>query len=254
MSNPFSGITKHIPILGKNQEARERAAAALSEIEQYNEVLPRKLDEPLLGQKARILPATEPGHPAKLYVAEKLFAYNAFSQNKFKDKIKVVSSAEEVVCKTANVKDRVIIADCEENVFALIIQSIHLTSQSYTIYGIEPIFPRQKPSPHRYENHNLFAWAKVTALSKKSLSVDVCDERGFEAEVYTLERVDAGSQGHLFGSKPVLVKKYGQAAAILRQGEFHDGISGPVWSGTVAPGVDPAMLIGFIAILDTQSV
>jgi hypothetical protein len=205
----------------------------------------------------------------KLYVTEKLFAH-AFTDvlhfPKCPDTIRVITPLPDkkkkiaITAKTANTKNRVTLLSQKGEALGVVQQAIHLTKQTYHIYGLDPLQKGEKrhhAAPVDKVHHQgraLFPYGVVEVKSGDDVSLNVYQPSAgaYRPDVYTLERLSTKSGGW-FSTKPFLVKRLGIPAALLRKGDFPDGITGPAWDATVAPGIDPILIVGLIAIMDTQN-
>mmetsp|Transcript_7822 Transcript_7822/g.11243 ORF Transcript_7822/g.11243 Transcript_7822/m.11243 type:complete len:273 (+) Transcript_7822:332-1150(+) len=255
-------------------------SATIKEIEQFLHVheAPESPVGTSLGSKGGFTTLGKSGETQKLYVTEKLFAH-AFTDvlhlNKCPDTVRAITKHPKepkkkiaITAKTANDKDRVtMVSQKTGDLFCVVQQNIHLTRQTYHIYGGEPMpKPGDKNQKHAHHpapvdkvHHHgkaLFPYAKAEVKSSGTihLSLDVYDpaDHAYHPDVYTVERISSSSGGWL-ASKPFLVKRLGIPAALLKKGDFPDGITCPAWNCTIGPGIDPILITGLIAIMDTQN-
>jgi len=143
--------------------------------------------------------------------------------------------------------------------------------RSYTIYGTTPIAPGQRPSTdekledhytdldHNYGDRNsneftddrpkrkYYTWMRAHEnLWDNKFSIDLFGPKGYHKLPFKSQKIKTGFL------QPItfLWSKDGHPAMLMRRGYFPDGVKGPAWELTVAPGIDPMLMVCFVSILD----
>ena len=119
----------------------------------------------------------------------------------------------------------------------------------YDIYGVQPVSPFQRPagSQTTKTGEPLYLRARVIGNLKGKLSIDMFSSNNhFQTDVYRIHKLKTG----FLEGKSLYITKQEKMAALVKQGAFPRGVQGPAWVGTIAPGIDPCLMLCLIAILD----
>lgn len=242
-------------------ESKEQQRKEIEEIEKFEYVHKRDKDEALLAGSLGVKPATKSGETLTLLATEKMFSHTRISDlsdkithaDKLKTSWKVSPGAEGKISPMA--KDKLLILDdTGEHAVVVIQRHIHISSSShYDIFSAEPIRPGQKPSSRqKYDKKPLYHVGKVQfSEDEKEYVLDMYKGKaGYEDDAFTMKDVKSGQL--LFGEHILLIKRGEKAAATLRKGRFPEEVVTPAWEGTVAPGIDPFIILCLAAIYDDQ--
>lgn len=229
------------------------------------------LPSPLLFGRAVIgtAPTSAPGKILKVLVAEKLFMRSANSSTVGK----LIGHENELLWSVGpkkgkgnkaagittsitrdhskNISKSVLILDSSgEEYIAVVTRYPSFKRQWYSVHGFHPMVPHQPSQPYKVDGvdqgKSLFNWAKVEKNDSGRIVADLYNKGG---EMVIGDQLPMG----LLGDNIRLLMKDGRAAAVLRKGQFptdNGAPQGPVWDCTVAPGIDPLLIICMMAIND----
>jgi len=316
---------------GKLDRARQQEKKRVVDLDDFDFVHPRKVDEPALGGNVGVVPTGKPGETIRVYVAEKLFysqvkgrtfrmhsntrcdverwerrqrAAKLFGDDGRGDlrlrqqhqagamaAVEEVGSAEELstppppqdqqqqqqqqrqdqrntnfndgidsvtleasvpydlVGKTSHSKDRLVLKDRDGHTIGVIVKRYVHYDRRFDIYGVQPISPSQRPAENQRtkDGDPLYLRARVIGNLKGKLSIDMFSGNNrFRTDVYRVHKLKTG----FLEGKTLYFTKQDRMAALLKQGAFPKGVQGPAWDGTIAPGIDPCLMVCLIAILD----
>jgi len=314
---------------GKLDRARQQEKKRVVDLDDFDFVHPRKVDEPALGGNVGVVPTGKPGETIRVYVAEKLFysqvkgrtfrmhsntrcdverwerrqrAAKLFGDDGRGDlrlrqqhqvgamaAVEEVGSAEELstppppqdqqqqqqrqdqrntnfndgidsvtleasvpydlVGKTSHSKDRLVLKDRDGHTIGVIVKRYVHYDRRFDIYGVQPISPSQRPAENQRtkDGDPLYLRARVIGNLKGKLSIDMFSGNNrFRTDVYRVHKLKTG----FLEGKTLYFTKQDRMVALLKQGAFPKGVQGPAWDGTIAPGIDPCLMVCLIAILD----
>ena len=302
---------------------RRRKAPHFVDLDDFDYVHPRKVDEPALGGNVGIVPTNKPGHTIRVYVAEKIFysqvrgktfrihsntradveraqrrrlAKQAQQHQEEEDRrqqqlreasvgeggelgappIREMSQNPEagvvedesvnrageasgveslsisnydLVGKTSHARDKLVLRDRDGHTIGVIVRRFVHYDRRYDIYGVQPVSPFQRPADNQTTKtgERLYLRARVIGNLKGKLSIDMFSGNNhFQTDVYRIHKLKTG----FLEGKSLYITKQEKMAALVKQGAFPRGVQGPAWDGTIAPGVDPCLMLCLIAILD----
>jgi len=244
--------------------SKEEKQKELEEIEKFQYVHKRNKDEVILASSLGVNPTTKAGGTLTLLLTEKMWSHNKItdfadkitdkilSSDKLKTSWKVSPGAQGKSSPMAK-HNLVILDDSGEKAIAMIVRHAHISSSShYDIFSAEPVRSGQRPSSHqKYDKKPLYHLGKVQRdEDDKGFTMDMYSGKGgYEDDAFTMEDF---STGKFFEQDILLVRRAEKAAATLRRGRFPDGVVTPAWEGTVAPGIDPLIILCLAAIYDDQ--
>ena len=143
--------------------------------------------------------------------------------------------------KSMSLRDKMFIRDQDGNVLAVIMKMHLKWETTFKIYGFEPYVDGQDPSENQtYDDKPLYEWAKVKdnffSVRKTMTTID-----GIE---YVMDGV-----GRLFDYRQMRLTRDGKVCAHMQ--EMNLGIfTGNTWGIRIGPGIDPCLIVGFMAIND----
>ena len=307
---------------------RHRRAPHVVDLDDFDYVHPRKVDEPALGGNVGIVPTNQPGHTIRVYVAEKIFysqirgktfrihsnkkadveraqrrrlaqqqqQQEAQQQEDEQDRrqqrlheaavgeegepdalpVREVSQNPEIgvgtdvdgdqnaggggveslsasnydlVGKTSHARDKLVLRDRNGHTIGVILRRFVHYDRRYDIYGVQPVSPFQQPAENQTTKTGepLYLRARVIGNLKGKLSIDMFSSNNhFQTDVYRIHKLKTG----FLEGKTLYITKQEKMAALVKQGAFPRGVQGPAWDGTIAPGIDPCLMLCLIAILD----
>ena len=307
---------------------RHRRAPHVVDLDDFDYVHPRKVDEPALGGNVGIVPTNQPGHTIRVYVAEKIFysqirgktfrihsnkkadveraqrrrlaqqqqQQEAQQQEDEQDRpqqrlheaavgeagepdeppVREVSQNPEtrvgidvggdqtargsgveslsasnydLVGKTSHARDKLVLRDRNGHTIGVIVRRFVHYDRRYDIYGVQPVSPFQRPAENQTTKtgESLYLRARVIGNLKGKLSIDMFSSNNhFQTDVYRIHKLKTG----FLEGKTLYITKQDKMAALVKQGAFPRGVQGPAWDGTIAPGIDPCLMLCLIAILD----
>mmetsp|Transcript_31471 Transcript_31471/g.92297 ORF Transcript_31471/g.92297 Transcript_31471/m.92297 type:complete len:557 (-) Transcript_31471:64-1734(-) len=305
---------------------RHRRAPHVVDLDDFDYVHPRKVDEPALGGNVGIVPTNQPGHTIRVYVAEKIFysqvrgktfrihsnkkadvervqrrrlaqqpqqqeaqqqeeeqdrrqqqlheasvgeggepampPVREISQNPETEEDESSNRAGEASCvaslsvsnydlvgKTSHARDKLVLRDRDGHTIGVIVRRFVHYDRRYDIYGVQPVSPFQRPagSQTTKTGEPLYLRARVIGNLKGKLSIDMFSSNNhFQTDVYRIHKLKTG----FLEGKTLYITKQEKMAALVKQGAFPRGVQGPAWDGTIAPGIDPCLMLCLIAILD----
>lgn len=307
---------------------RHRRAPHVVDLDDFDYVHPRKVDEPALGGNVGIVPTNQPGHTIRVYVAEKIFysqirgktfrihsnkkadveraqrrrlaqqqqQQEAQQQEDEQDRrqqwlheaavgeagepdeppVREVSQNPEtrvgidvggdqtargsgveslsasnydLVGKTSHARDKLVLRDRNGHTIGVIVRRFVHYDRRYDIYGVQPVSPFQRPAENQTTKTGepLYLRARVIGNLKGKLSIDMFSSNNhFQTDVYRIHKLKTG----FLEGKTLYITKQDKMAALVKQGAFPRGVQGPAWDGTIAPGIDPCLMLCLIAILD----
>lgn len=179
----------------------------------------------------------------KLCVKEKLFSW---SGDTFKIKKGDGSDFLEVKGVVMSMRDRMVLRDLSGNPIAVCLRKMLSLEASFYIYTLKPRVNGQQVSSESEDGKPLYSWAKVNKdmmTLPQSYSIymatghDEFDNGSYKGE----------SPG--IGSPKMSIKKGGQGACLVDRAVFQFDCMN-CYALTVAPGIDPALMICFTAIRD----
>jgi len=301
------------------------------DLDDFDFVHPRKVDEPALGGNVGIVPTNQPGHTIRVYVAEKIF-YSQIRGKTFRihsnkkadvdraqrrrlaqqqqqqeaeeqeeehdgrqQRLHEAAAGEEgepdappvreisqnpearvggdesgraadqtgqgggaeslpgrnydLVGKTSHAKDKLVLRDGNGHTIGVIVRRFVHYDRRYDIYGVQPVSPFQRPAENQTTETGepLYLRARVIGNLKGKLSIDMFSSNNhFQTDVYRIHKLKTG----FLEGKTLYITKQDKMAALVKQGAFPRGVQGPAWDGTIAPGIDPCLMLCLIAILD----
>lgn len=307
---------------------RHRRVPHVVDLDDFDYVHPRKVDEPALGGNVGIVPTNQPGHTIRVYVAEKIFysqirgktfrihsnkkadieraqrrrlaqqqqQEEAQQQEDEQDRrqqrlheaavgeagepdaspVREVSQNPEtragtdasgdqtaggggvasfsasnydLVGKTSHARDKLVLRDRNGHTIGVIVRRFVHYDRRYDIYGVQPVSPFQRPAENQTTKTGepLYLRARVIGNLKGKLSIDMFSSNNhFQTDVYRIHKLKTG----FLEGKTLYITKQDKMAALVKQGAFPRGVQGPAWDGTIAPGIDPCLMLCLIAILD----
>ena len=307
---------------------RHRRVPHVVNLDDFDYVHPRKVDEPALGGNVGIVPTNQPGHTIRVYVAEKIFysqirgktfrihsnkkadveraqrrrlaqqqqQQDAQQKEEEQDRrqqrlheaavgeagepdalpIREVSQNPEIragtdaggdqtsggvgvesllasnydlVGKTSHARDKLVLRDRNDHTIGVIVRRFVHYDRRYDIYGVQPVSPFQRPAENQTTKTGepLYLRARVIGNLKGKLSIDMFSSNNhFQTDVYRIHKLKTG----FLEGKTLYITKQEKMAARVKQGAFPRGVQGPAWDGTIAPGIDPCLMLCLIAILD----
>lgn len=307
---------------------RHRRVPYVVDLDDFDYVHPRKVDEPALGGNVGIVPTNQPGHTIRVYVAEKIFysqirgktfrihsnkkadveraqrrrlaqqqqQQEAQQQEDEQDRrqqrlheaaigeegepdappVREVSQNPEtrvgtdvggdqslgaggveslsasnydLVGKTSHARDKLVLRDRNGHTIGVIVRRFVHYDRRYDIYGVQPVSPFQRPAENQTTKTGepLYLRARVIGNLKGKLSIDMFSSNNhFQTDVYRIHKLKTG----FLEGKTLYITKQDKMAALVKQGAFPRGVQGPAWDGTIAPGIDPCLMLCLIAILD----
>ena len=307
---------------------RHRRVPHVVDLDDFDYVHPRKVDEPALGGNVGIVPTNQPGHTIRVYVAEKIFysqirgktfrihsnkkadveraqrrrlaqqqqQQEAQQQEDEQDRrqqrlhevavgeagepdappVREVSQNPEsrlgsdvggdqtagsggvgslsasnydLVGKTSHARDKLVLRDRNGHTIGVIVRRFVHYDRRYDIYGVQPVSPFQRPAENQTTKTGepLYLRARVIGNLKGKLSIDMFSSNNhFQTDVYRIHKLKTG----FLEGKTLYITKQDKMAALVKQGAFPRGVQGPAWDGTIAPGIDPCLMLCLIAILD----
>ena len=155
----------------------------------------------------------------------------------------------DLVGKTSHSKDRLVLKDRDGHTIGVIVKRLVHYDRRFDIYGVQPISPSQRPAENQRtkDGDPLYLRARVIGNLKGKLSIDMFSgSNRFRTDVYRVHKLKTG----FLEGKTLYFTKQDRMAALLKQGAFPKGVQGPAWDGTIAPGIDPCLMVCLIAILD----
>jgi hypothetical protein len=119
---------------------------------------------------------------------------------------------------------------------------VRLRSSTFKICGFEPYTQGQKPSEQKlHEGRQLYSWAEVV---NKIFSMQT-EMTMVDSTIYIADRV-----GGFIGPQKLRLTRNGQVCASMKQQRVFADFTGSTWDLIVGPGIDPCLMIAFIAIVD----
>ena len=306
---------------------RRRKAPHFVDLDDFDYVHPRKVDEPALGGNVGIVPTNKPGHTIRVYVAEKIFysqirgktfrihsnkradveraqrrrlakqqqkeaQQHQEEQDRRQQQLHEASVGEggeldappirkisqnpeagvvedesvnrageasgvesmsisnyDLVGKTSHARDKLVLRDRDGHTIGVIVRRFVHYDRRYDIYGVQPVSPFQRPADNQTTKTGepLYLRARVIGNLKGKLSIDMFSGNNhFQTDVYRIHKLKTG----FLEGKSLYITKQEKMAALVKQGAFPRGVQGPAWDGTIAPGIDPCLMLCLIAILD----
>ena len=126
-----------------------------------------------------------------------------------------------------------------EEVFAVMVrQNPWGSTSTFALFCFEPIYPGQEPSAtQKHSKGPLYQWAKIT----RPIGVDT------RYDLFLMDHPEA-AKFHAHGSKGGGLRVYSgrNTAAQIDAGKFIKSD----WSMKIGPGVDPSLMICFLAVMD----
>jgi len=239
-------------------ESMEEKRKELQEIEKFQFVHPRHKDEILLAGKIGVKPTSKAGDTLTLLLTEKVFSHSKISDfadkvtDKITDKLKtswIVSPGAFGKC-TPMKKDKLLVLDNSGDLIAMVVRHVHISTKHYDIFCPDPVRPGQRHSSHqKYDKKPLFHFGKVKYNEEdKEYAMEMYSGKGtYEDDAFTMKEIPTGK---MLSEDILLVRRAHKAAATLRRGHFPEGVVTPAWEGTVAPGIDPLIVLCLAAIYD----
>ena len=162
-------------------------------------------------------------------------------------------------CKVVGVffsmRNRVVIKDMDGNPIACVLDKIFSASPAMFIYGFKPYYEGQQPTSETYEDLPLYAWAKVwkLAFSLEPIYMIQMAKGNDEYTKATYETSDYKAWAPGFAAPRLSVvkganKEKGGCCLIDRSTVQYEGRN--VYDVTVAPGIDPTLMIGLTICKD----
>jgi hypothetical protein len=113
----------------------------------------------------------------------------------------------------------------------------------YNIYAFHPIQAGQKATTQKYGNRSLYQWAECSKRWASSSDYKLKIWNGVEyTKRYLVESIKP-----LPGHDKLLVRSFGIPACLLEQTKSNYGSES--WNATLAPGIDPCLMVYLIAII-----
>ena len=121
---------------------------------------------------------------------------------------------------------------------------VECTTSCYLILGLATMYPGQPPKHNTSDGKPLYVWARI--YHSRRLGLQFIIEREDTKAKYV-----ADACGEVFGPRMIrIVSPTGKACGFARQ-YFPDGVvTDSRWDLLVGPGVDPSIMICFVAILN----
>lgn len=113
---------------------------------------------------------------------------------------------------------------------------------SFKIYGFQPLYQGQSPSEQPSDDGRpLFTWAEVR---KRGFSMQYV-MKATDGPVYVADRV-----GTVFGPMQFKLQRDGKTCASMQLDPGPRIFSRKVWDIKIAPGIDPCLILCFVAIVE----
>jgi len=124
---------------------------------------------------------------------------------------------------------------------AILLRNWTVLPSKFIIYAFKPLYQGQVPSNHRSDDGRpIFAWAKVL---RPPFSMQYI-MKASDGTVFVADRV-----GRVCGPKQFKLKRNGKTCASMQLDPGPNMFSKKVWDIKIAPGIDPSLILCFIAII-----
>jgi hypothetical protein len=200
--------------------------------------------EPYLGAGTNAVPRTD-GIRTELVVKER--AFRSWSGDSFTIRVPNGDSYADgiqIKGKALSLRDKMVLEDGNGSPIAICMRTLLKLVPTFRIYSFVPIIEGQSPSDEKHCDRPLYVWAEcINQPLSVQYTLALWNGTNF-ARTFVSDKV-----GPVFGLQNVLVSKYDQPVCMMLQTRF-EFCQGQVWKVTVAPGVDPCLMICFVAIID----
>ena len=189
--------------------------------------------------------------PIQLKVRQKLFS--------LRGDFTVKDSDGTAYCKVVGIllsmRQRVLIKDMDGNPIACILEKVMSMSPAMFIYGFKPFYEGQQPTPETQDGKPLYAWAKVwnvvTSLTPMYMIQMANGNDSYTRASYETADYKSWAPGVAAPRLSVVKgadKTKGGCCLIDRATLQFEGMN--VYDVTVAPGIDPILMIGLVICKD----
>lgn len=217
---------------------------SFTSLEEFGEVHPREPDDKCLGDGAGAIPSTVAGQFIKL-------TFDGKWLTKIYSKPDNVEYAGGLQLKrfASNERMRVALLDGHGATIAVCIQMHTISMTRFKVYGTTEKYEGQKPSKNqKHGGAPLYAWANIEQKWNQHFEMEIAHHRD---EGSAPSKANFGTEKVPSPTGPLtLVKKDDKPAASLKEeGNFLNSASEKRWELTVAPGIDPCMMVCLVATM-----
>jgi uncharacterized protein YxjI len=146
-----------------------------------------------------------------------------------------------------SLRDRMVVRDSQTNTpVAVIIGLFFKWENTYKIYTFTPNAEHQAPSTNqKHDGKNLYEWA---TCKDKAFSVNKTMET-VDGVKYKMEGV-----GKVFAAKRQMrITRNGKVCMYAKEKTLMFGFTGNQWEIKIGPGIDPALMVAFMAVMDEMN-
>jgi len=146
--------------------------------------------------------------------------------------------------QSLSLRDKMMLRNQDGEVVAVMLHMFMEWENTYKIYGLKPYMEGQEPSKNRtHEDQPLYEWAKC---KDKFMSVKK-SMKTIDGVKYVMDGV-----GPIFGYRQMRIARDDVPAVHCK--ELNIGIfKGNQWEVRIGPGIDPALIVAFMAVMDEMN-
>lgn len=146
--------------------------------------------------------------------------------------------------ESLSLRDKMMLCDQNGKVVAVMIRMLMKFENTYKIYGLKPYMKKQKPSKRRrYEGRPLYEWARCTAKCMSNQKI----METIDGVKYVMDGVVSTSL-----HRQMRITRDDKIAVYCKVLNF-GFVEGGKWEIRIGPGIDPALIIAFLSIMDSMN-